>query len=94
MKAFLGSRSVFRFLVAALLSVLVPACQAQQSSPHLDRHARKIQRFLTACPAGSHVRLTLRNQKDEFGYLGDLSAQAFELLDPATRPSGAYLRSD
>ena len=31
------------------------------------------------------MHLTLRDQTDQFGYLGDLSAQSFELLDPRTQ---------
>jgi hypothetical protein len=85
MKRISAFRSTLQCLVTCALLMVVPICQAQQSPVHLDRHAKKIQKLLTACPAGSHVHLTLRDQTDQFGYLGSLSSQSFELLDPKTR---------
>jgi len=85
MKRLFAVHSAIRCLVTCALLVFVPICQAQQSPAHLDRHARKIQKFLAACPPGSHVHLTLHNQTDQFGYLGNLSTQSFELLDPSTQ---------
>ena len=78
-------RSAVRWMVTCALLVFVPLGQAQQSPAHLDRHAQKVQKILASCPGGSHMHLMLRDQTDRFGYLGSLSAQSFELLDPKDR---------
>lgn len=76
------SSSILRFLTALTLLILVPMSSAQTSSPHLDRHASKIQKVLADCPPGSHLHLTLEDQTDDFGDLGRLSDASFELLNP------------
>ena len=71
-------------MVALALLVLVPMCQAQLPPAHLSKNARKVKEALTACPAGSHLHLTLSDGTDQFGDLGNLSAFTFELLAPKT----------
>ena len=85
MRPLFRSSSALRIAVAAVLVIVVPLCQAQSPSPSLDRHARKVQKILAACPLGGHVHLILHDQSDLFGYLGNLSPGSFELLDPQTR---------
>jgi hypothetical protein len=74
--------SILRFITALTLLTLVPMCNAQAASPHLDRHASKIHKVLATCPPGSHLHLTLEDQTNDFGDLGTLSEASFELLNP------------
>ncbi len=69
-------------LVAAALAfaAILPAVQAE-STPQLDKHARKIEKRLAKFRPGTYLDLDLRDGSDTYGSLGALSDATFQFTD-------------
>lgn len=95
-------RSWLRALATWILLPAITVCQvpqsaptpSQQSSPQLDRHARRIQKTLASYPAGTTIQIELRDHTTRFGDLGALSPESFELLDHHSHVPTTYAYSD
>jgi hypothetical protein len=87
-------RSSFRFAILWAIVSSIAIGQAQQTSVHLDRHARKVQKTLALYSPGSFLHITLRDQSDQFGELGKVTPASFELLDTKTHAATPYAYAD
>lgn len=85
-------RSSFRCAILWAIVSSIAVCQAQQ--PHLDRHARKIQKTVMLYSSGSFLHITLRDRSDQFGELGKVTPISFELLDTKTRTATPFAYAD
>lgn len=56
-------------LVASVLAVCLPVCQAQVSSESLSVHAQKIQSKISAMPAGKHLTVIMKDGSEYCGAL-------------------------
>lgn len=72
-----------RLATAWLLIFSTTICSAQ-STPHLSKHAKKIQKEISGHPIGSVLHVFLRDGTNEFGMLAAVSERGFELADQKT----------
>ena len=82
-RIFAGKSMVGLALVWSLLATLLaagPACQAQ-SSPNLDKHARKVYKKLTKYRSGTCLNVALRDGTESTGELGALTPTAFTITN-------------
>jgi hypothetical protein len=86
--------SSFRFAILWAIVASIAVCQAQQPSVHLDRHARKVQKTLALYSSGSFLHITLRDRSDQFGELGKVTPNSFELLDTKTHTESTFAYAD
>lgn len=82
-------KSILRFLrrnscmlsaVAVASIALTPALHAQ-SSPKIEKHARKIEKRLAKYRTGTFVQVDLRDNNRAMGSLGDVSDATFQITD-------------
>jgi len=85
-------RSSFRCAILWAIVSAIAICQAQQ--PHLDRHARKVQKTVLLYSSGSFLHITLRDRSDQFGELGKVTPISFELLDAKSRTATQFAFAD
>jgi hypothetical protein len=85
-----GSKSVARLALTWILLVMIPACQAQ-STPNLDKHARKVYKRLNKYSAGTYLTLALRDGSDSSGVLKTVSESSFTLVDADNNQPETYL---
>jgi hypothetical protein len=78
MRITLATRSAVRIALAWTLIAAIPACQAE-SSPGLDKHARKIEHSLAKLPPGTLLNIEFRNGTGSAGDLSALHATSFTI---------------
>lgn len=82
MQSIVSRKSIFHCAVAlAALVLAVSTCQAQSSSPNLDKHARRIHKTLTHYSSGTYVDLVLRDGSQSAGSLGAVNAASFTITN-------------
>jgi hypothetical protein len=77
-------RSLTRVVFALVLVTLVPTCLAQpvsDSTPTLDKHARKIRHLLVRYPSGTYVNVALRDGSQTAGALDKMNASSFTIIN-------------
>jgi hypothetical protein len=75
-----SGRSIARLALAWTLIGTVPACLAQ-TTPNLDKHARKIHKKLAKYKTGSYLRVVLRDDTERDGALGSLTDSSFTVTN-------------
>ena len=80
MKLSFSARSIARLALAWTLIGTVPACLAQ-TTPNLDKHARKIHRKLAKYRPGSYIHIVLRDDTARSGALGPLTDSSFTVTN-------------
>jgi hypothetical protein len=95
MKIFSTDKPILLVISGVLIALMMlsPACQAQTAAT-LDKHSRKIQKELSHYPAGTYLRLSLRDHSDEYGSLGTLSDSSFSITSSDTNKSETHLYSE
>jgi hypothetical protein len=76
----LRRQSIVILAAAFTLIVVAPAWPAQ-SSPPLDKHARKIEKRLAKFRPGTYLDFEFRDSSSTYGALGALSAASFQFTD-------------
>jgi len=92
MNAILGGKSIVRLVLAWTLVAMVPICQAQTTS--LDKHARKIHKYLTRYSTGTLVNVELRDGSELTGALDTLAPASFTITDSDNNARETQLYSD
>lgn len=96
---FFCRKSAMHAAIAWALIAMLPACQAQTSTPaaagtRLDKHARKIEKRLVKYGTGRYLEIDFRNGSQSFGSLGALSYASFEFTDADNNRTQTFLYSD
>lgn len=92
MKLF-GGIAIPRLALAFVVGVAVSTCPAQ-STPHLDRHARKVHHKLAKYQSGRYLHLVLSNNSDAYGSLGTLSDASFTFTNADSNTTSTFSYSD
>ena len=92
MKLF-GGKSIVPFVLICALVVFVPLSSAQ-SSPRLDKHARKIHHKLAKYSTGHYLHLVLSNDTNAYGALGTLSEASFTFTNADSNTASTYSYGD
>jgi hypothetical protein len=93
MKAVFSGKSIVRLALAWTLIAAVPACQAQ-STPNLDKHARKIHKRLTRYPSGAYLSVAFRDGTESAGSLGVLTETSFTFTNADNNASETHPYGD
>lgn len=83
MKLFFDRKTILYLLLALTLTAGAPLASAQTVA-HLDKHARKIHKYLAKYKLGSYLHFDFRNHTSSNGNLDKLSATSFTFLNTAT----------
>lgn len=88
-------RRSFIVLVALVMafSTLLPAAQAE-STPQLDKHARKIEKRLAKFRKGTYIDIDLRNGSQTYGSLGELAETSFQFTDSDSNKTESFSYAD
>jgi hypothetical protein len=93
MKFFFSGRSIARLALAWTLIGTVPACLAQ-TTPNLDKHARKIHKKLAKYKTGSYIHIVLRDDTARNGALGPLTDTSFTVTNSENNTAEVHPYSD
>jgi len=88
-----GRTHFARLIVACALAACVGLVQAQ-SGTQLDKHARKIHHKLAKYPAGRYLHLVMRDDSNNYGALGQLSATSFTFTSADSNTTSTYSYND
>jgi hypothetical protein len=95
-KSFRHALKTFTLIAALALIAITPRCLAESgssnSSPNLDKHARKVHRELTRFSPGNYIRLTFTDKSERVVALDSLEDTSFMATNAETnnRETHAY----
>lgn len=75
--------------IALLCGAAIPAVRAQ-SSPQLDKHARRVEKHLTKYHPGAYLDFAFRDSSESYGSLGQLSESSFEFTNTETNKTETH----
>ena len=81
--------SILCAIVCLILAAFAASAPAQ-SSPSLDKHARKVYHKLARYSAGQYLHLVLSNSTSAYGALGTLSATNFTFTNADSNTVATY----
>ncbi len=85
--------SILCLSLACALVPCAPPCHAE-STAHLERHARKVQKKLAKFAPGKYLHLVFRNDTESYGALGALSPASFRFTNADTNTTATYEYAD
>ena len=80
-------------LVAPLLFSQVALCSAE-STQHMDKHTRKIEKKLTTYDPGTYLRIVFRDHSESLGIVDRLGATSFTFTDADSNSTRSYQYAD
>jgi hypothetical protein len=93
MKAIFSRKSITFLAFTWTLLVIVSACPAQ-SSPNLDKHARKIHKRLVKYSTGTYLNLAFRDGTESMGLLDTLTETSFTMTNADTNSPETHSYSE
>jgi hypothetical protein len=85
--------SILCLSLACVLVICTTPCQAE-SIPHVQRHARKVQKKLAKFAPGKYLHLIFLDDTQSYGALGGLSRDSFRFTNADTNTTVTYEYAD